>query len=247
VKGNSKMKALITLALALAAIPAVAQVPVKQQRCYAQACTFSTWNPVVPGDTLVAIIRPAQKEKLPCQAEPQGCGGGELFLVADLSQDQWQRAYSKDPTSQVWFALDAKPGLDIVVVMASFGYNAPGYSGPRGDFAFDVYMMEFPRAIGIDLPSQKATENATTQIDAGTVTATTSKTLLIAWTDNLAFADSPGPFTMTPSDRRFTVLSDDGTLAIATALVDIPGAYSFTATYNGTGFWRAGLVALQLE
>jgi hypothetical protein len=238
---------LVVLALSLAAIPAVAQIPVKEQRCYAQACVLSTFAPVVAGDTLILIIRPTLKAELPCESDPKGCGSS-ILLVSDLDKNEWQQAYSTNNTSQVWFALNAKAGVDIVGVMASFGYDQPDNLGPRGDFEFNVYLMEFPPATGIDLPSQRqSVSRPTSRIDAGTVTTSTSKTLLIAWTDNLGFSDSEGPFEMTPSDRRFTVLSDDGVLAIASAIVDIPGPYSFTATYNGNAFWRAGLVAFRLE
>jgi len=238
--------ALVVL-VALAAIPAKAQIPVQQQRCYAQACLLSTWQPVTEGDTLVAIIRPTQvTNTVPCEFTPQGCGN-TLFLVADTSLDAWQPAYTNNTASTVWFAPNAHAGLSIVGVAASTGYDAPGNLGFRGDFQFDVYLMEFPPVTGIDAPSEnESLFQPSSQVDAGTVTSTTSKTLLIAWTNNLAFADAQGPFQMTPIDHRFTVLSDDGILAVATAIVDAPGEYSFTAIYNGAGFWTAGLVAFRL-
>jgi hypothetical protein len=132
--------------------------------------------------------------------------------------------------------------------MASFGYDGPGNVGPRGDFSYDVYIAEFPPSTGIDgAPSEKQFPSSpTSNIDAGTVTATTSKTLLIAWTNNLGFADAKGPFKMTPTDSRFIVLSDDGSLAIAAGVVDAPGPYGFTAIYDGSAFWRAGLVAFRM-
>jgi hypothetical protein len=140
---------LVVLALSLAAIPAMAQTPVKEQRCYAQACVLSTFAPVVAGDTLILIIRPTLKAELPCESDPKGCGSS-ILLVSDLDKNEWQQAYSNNNTSQVWFALNAKAGVDIVGVMASFGYDQPDNLGPRGDFEFDVYLMEFPPATGID-------------------------------------------------------------------------------------------------
>ena len=243
-----KLFFLLVIAIALAAIPAKAQIPVQQQRCYAQACLLSTWQTLVEGDTLVAIIRPTQiTNTIPCNFDPKQCGG-TVFLVSDVGLNHWQPAYTVNNASQVWFALNVKSGIDIVGVMASSGYNQPGNTGFRGDFDFDVYLMEFPPVTGIDTPSEKGpTPNVSSQIDAGTVTATTSKTLLIAWTDNLEFFDAEGPLKMTPTDQRFTVLSDDGTLAVASAIVDVPGEYSFTATYNGAGFWMAGFVAFRLD
>ena len=231
-------KFLFALVIVLAAIPAKAQqIPVQQQRCFAQACTLSTWRPVTEGDTLVAIIRPvATTDSIPCNFDPKGCGD-TIFLVADTGLNGWKPAYTINYASQVWFAPNVKAGLDIVGVVASWGYDAPGNTGFRGDCTYDVYLMEFPPVTGIDAPSEnKSLLNPSSRIDAGTVTATTTKTLLIAWTDNLAFPDVEGPFQMTPIDHRFTVLSDDGILAIASAVVDVPGEYSFSATYNGAAF-----------
>jgi hypothetical protein len=241
------VRGLFLIALVSLSHSAMAQTPVAQQRCYAQACTTSSFRPVALGDTLVAVISPSLKESLPCENSELGCGSS-LFLVSDILGNQWQRAYSTELTSQVWFVTGAKPGIDIVGIMASFGYDGPDNIGPRGDFYYNVYIAEFPPSTGVDgSPSQKqSTSSPTSNINGGTVTATTSQTLLVAWTDNLGFADLKGPFSMTPTDARFVVLSDDGSLAIAAAVVDAPGPYDFTATYDGTAFWRAGLVAFRM-
>jgi hypothetical protein len=234
------------VALALSAMASVAQIPIKQQRCYAQACIISSWSPVKAGDTLLAIIRPALKEHLDCEMTKPGCGTA-LYLVSDILENQWQPAYPTDPTSMAWFVTGAKAGIDIIGVLASFGYDGGGNTGPRGNFAFDVYFAEFPPTLGLDSSSQhKSTNSPSIFLDSGSVTATTSKTLLIAWTDNLQFAAEIGPFVMTPSDPRFQVLSDDGTLAIAAAVVVGEGPYDFMATYNGGAFWRAGLIAFRM-
>lgn len=246
-KFNLVVPSLFLIALACMPRPAMAQVPVAQQRCYAQACNTSSFRPVAIGDTLIAVISPSLKNPLPCENSELGCGSA-LFLVSDILGNQWQRAYSTDLTSQVWFATGAKPGINIVGIMASFGYDSPGNVGSRGDFYYNVYIAEFPPSTGIDgAPSEKyATSSPTSSIDAGTVTTTTSKTLLVAWTNDLEFANEKGPFKMTPTDARFVVLSDDGSLAIAAAVVDAPGPYAFTATYDGMAFWRAGLVAFRM-
>src|SRR5271168_872848 len=120
----------LVVLVALAAIPAKAQIPVQQQRCYAQACALSTWRPITEGDTLVAIIRPVgTTDSIPCNFDPKGCGDS-IFLVSDIDLNGWQPAYTIDNLSMVWFAPNAKAGLDIVGVMASWGYDAPGYLGP---------------------------------------------------------------------------------------------------------------------
>src|SRR6266481_7329553 len=113
----------------------VAQRPVKAVRCYAQACLMSSWNPISKGDTLVVIVRTVLEEHPPCEHAVNGCGGS-LYLTSDILGNQWLPAYSNDPTSFVWFVTNAKPGIDIVGVMASEGYDDSGNSGPRGTFGY---------------------------------------------------------------------------------------------------------------
>ena len=67
------MKKLFSLVLfLLSAIPISAQGIVMQQRCHAQACAFSSWNPNREGDLLVAVIRPILKAPIPCESSPRG-------------------------------------------------------------------------------------------------------------------------------------------------------------------------------
>jgi hypothetical protein len=230
------------------AVPAVGQIPIAHQRCHEQACAYSSTVPNRDGDTLIEVIRAIQVGALPCESTAQQCGGG-LFLVSDLVGNQWQRAYSSW-TSEVWFALNVKPENDIVGTMISHGYDGGGENSSGGVFDYDILIYEFPPSLGMDDSAHNvfntpglAGNNAP---NTGTVTATTSSTLLFAWTDNFAYNFAQGPLTITPTTPGFQVIDDDGFLAVATNVVDAPGSYQFSAIYNGNAIWSAGLVAFKM-
>lgn len=242
------MKSLFTFVLFLSsAIPMSAQGIVMQQRCHAQACAFSSWNPNRSGDLLVAVIRPILKAPIACESSPQGCGTG-VYLVTDLNGNHWQSAYS-GTTSQLWYALDAKPATNLVGVVASVGYDGAGENSTGGDFSFDVIIAEYPPALGLDATALN--EYYLGEGDdwprCGAVKATTSKTLLIAWTNNRAVNNGLGPVTLTPDSTMFKVVTDDGYLALANGMVFAPGEYAFSGQYSGHVLWNAGLAAFRMK
>ncbi|HEY2546255.1 MAG TPA: hypothetical protein VGI46_09335 [Candidatus Acidoferrum sp.] len=242
------MKKLFAIVLfVLWAVPSNAQKMVMQQRCEAQACAFSSWKPNRAGDLLVAIIRPTLKAPIPCETSPAGCGNS-LYMVSDLNENGWRRAYTSW-TSEVWYALDAKPGTNIVGVMASVGYGGAGENSTGGDFSFDVVIAEYPPALGLDSTSwgDYYKGEGDTWPRSGSLTATTSKTLLVGWSNNRAVNNGEGPLKLTPDSPEFTVESDDGYLAVADAMVFTPGSYSFSGEYNGYCLWTAGIVAFKMK
>jgi hypothetical protein len=237
------------IVLVLWASPSNAQNAVMQQHCQSQACLFSSWNPNEAGDLLVAVIRVQQIGTLPCESTPQQCGGGGYFNVFDSAGNNWQRGYSTDQTSELWYAVDAKPTTNFVGVFATHGFDYPPQDIHAGGvFDYDVAIFEFPPVIELDSASrrQNLTDNSNNTPNSGPVTATTSDTLLIAWTDNLDVNNGLGPRPITPNDPQFKVLMDDGFLAVATSIVHSPGPYSFSATYNANALWYAGLVAFKI-
>jgi hypothetical protein len=235
------------------AIPSRAQNIVMQQRCYSQACAFSSWQPNKAGDLLVAVTRALKNVTLPCESTPQGCGQG-LLLVSDLVGNHWQKAYKNSLASEVWYADDAKPGLNIVGVMASVGYWYPPLDiQGGGTFDFDVVIFEFPPSAGLDaaahrnyVDNQPPGGTGDDNPNAGPITVTTSNTLLLAWTDNFAYNNSKGPLTLTANTPGFNVVTDDGFLAIALSTVQAPGSYSFSGNYNGNALWSAGIIAFKM-
>jgi hypothetical protein len=244
------MKRLFALIVfVLWAAPSNAQHVVMQQHCHSQACLFSSWNPNTAGDLLVAVIRVQQIGTLPCESTPQQCGMGGYFSVLDFAGNNWQRGYSTDQTSELWYAVDAKPTTNFVGVFASHGFDYPPQNvHGGGDFDYDVMIFEFPPAVELDSASriQNTTDNNNSNPHAGPVTASTTDTLLIAWTDDLDVNNGFGPRTMTPIDPQFTVLMDDGFLAVAACIVHSPGTYNFSAIYNANALWYAGLVAFKI-
>lgn len=234
--------------LLLGGLPCRAQRPIMQQHCYSQACLFSSWYPNGDGDLLVAVIEAGQIGQLPCESEPQQCGMGGYFSVIDFAGNTWQRAYNSNEC-QLWFALNAKPVTNFVGVFATHGFDYPPQNiHAGGDFDYNVVILDYPPSTGLDSvsPAQNLTDNNNNAPSAGPVTASTNNTLLIGWTINLAFNNSMGPLTMTPSNPQFQVLTDDGYVAVVACVVQTPGPYSFSATYNGNALWGAGLAAFKM-
>ncbi len=226
-----------------------AQNIVMDQHCHAQACLFSSWNPNKAGDLLVAVVRTELKAHLPCESTNQQCGEGVL-LVTDSNGNHWQPAYrDRDGLgSWVWYALNAKPGTNIVGVVTSEGFDYPPYNMlGGGDFVTNMMIVEYPPAIALDDSTwdQYYKGEGDDEPHSPPVTATTSETLLIAWTNNTEYNGAKGPLTMTPRPP-FTLVSDDGVLAVAHSLVTIPGSYSFSGSYSGYALWFAGLVAFKM-
>lgn len=208
------------------AAPSSAQRVVMRQHCQSQTCRFSSWNPNTGGDLLVAVIRVQQIGTLPCESTPQQCGGGGYFNVFDFAGNDWRRGYSNNQTSELWYALDAKPITNFVGVFATHGVDYPPQNvHGGGDFDYDVMIFEFPPAIELDsaVRTQNVSDNNNSTPHAGPVTATTTHTLLITWTDNLDENSGFGPRTMIPNDPQFTILMDDGFLAVAASIVHSPG------------------------
>ncbi len=230
-------------------LPLRAQEIVMDQHCHAQACLFSSWNPNKAGDLLVAVVRTTLKAHLPCEYTPQQCGGGVL-LVTDSNGNHWQPAYrDRDGLgSWVWYALNANPGINIVGVVTSEGFDYPPLNMQGGgDFVTNMMIIEYPPAIGLDDSKwdQYYKGEGDDEPHSPPVNATTSETLLIAWTNNLEYNGAKGPLTMTPRSP-FTLVSDDGVLAVAHCLVTIPGSYNFSGDYSGYSLWFAGLVAFKM-
>jgi len=152
-------------------------------------------------------------------------------------------------SSQLWFALDAKPANNLVGVVASVGYDGAGENSTGGDFSFDVIIAEYPPALGLDnaAVNQYYLGEGDDWPRSGEVKATTSKTLLIAWTNNRAVNNGFGPVKLTPDSTMFKVVSDDGYLALADGMVFAPGEYAFSGQYSGRVLWAVGLAAFKMK
>lgn len=212
---------------------------------HAQAVAYSNWQANKAGDTLVAIIRPTAIAHVPCQDSPIGCGSTQ-YMVTDIVGNHWQPMC---PVLQnvcvAWYALDAKPALNIVGVMASFGYDGGGEKSTGGYFNFDVIIAEYPPAVGVDGFSNTYSLNGDSEPHAPAITTTQSNDVLIFWTNNLAYNYTKGPLAFTP-EFPFTVENDDGFLAMADRIAPEPGTYTAGGTYNGNCIWQAGVVALKM-
>jgi hypothetical protein len=226
------------------------------QQCHSQACIFSSWKPNQSGNLLVAVIRTVVKTPPLC-TEPHldasgfagGCGNS-LYLVSDTNGNQWQRAYGAW-TSELWYALDAKPGINVVGVMASYGFDDNGNRqvGTGGDFSYDVTILEYPPAVGLDAANWTTNSiNGSGDDDphTGAITTTAPNDLLIFWTNNRAVNNAMGPLTMT-ANYPFVVENDDGYLAVADAMALGPGTYTAQGHYNGYCLWNAGMVAFKMK
>jgi hypothetical protein len=226
-------KLLFILLLAAFAIPLKAQVVLYKQG-HTQLTYYSTYRANTEHDTLVAVIRPMQTAVPPC--EPV-CGN-TYYLVTDTNGNQWKPACtSLLNVCQFWYALDAKPGFNAVGVLASRGDNG-------GDFSFDVIIAEYPPAIALDAYSQNEYWNGGGDDEPNaSVVTTASNDLLIFWS---AQSLNKPPVSLT-ADYPFTLIDDDGYLALADRTAPSPGTYLASGHYSGYCLWRAGVAAFKLK